>query len=170
MQSLLAASHPAYWRFPFTGPMGTAIMSATSKVLPISCGTLLINRLGEILLCHVTGTRNWDIPKGMQDPGESTLEAAVRELYEEAGLAFDSALFEDIGTFDYRRDKRLHLYKVQAPDDMDSLDHLVCTSHFPHQVTGEDTPEVDGFRWASRNEVRTLCWPRMAERLLALDW
>jgi 8-oxo-dGTP pyrophosphatase MutT (NUDIX family) len=145
-------------------------MSASNKFLPTSCGTLVVNNHSEILLCHVTGTRNWDIPKGMQDPGESTLEAAQRELHEEAGLAFDAAQFEDLGSFDYRRDKRLHLYKVRAPADMDSLDHLVCTSHFAHHMTGKDTPEVDGFRWAGRDDIRTLCWPRMAERLLALDW
>jgi 8-oxo-dGTP pyrophosphatase MutT (NUDIX family) len=145
-------------------------MSASNKPLPTSCGTLIVNNRGEILLCHVTGTRNWDIPKGMQDSGESTLEAARRELYEEAGLALDAAEFEDLGSFDYRRDKRLHLYKVRAPADMDSLDHLVCTSHFLHEVTGKETPEVDGFRWAGRDDIRTLCWPRMAERLLALDW
>jgi 8-oxo-dGTP pyrophosphatase MutT (NUDIX family) len=145
-------------------------MSASNKPLPTSCGTQIVNNRGEILLSHVTGTRNWDIPKGMQDSGESTLEAARRELYEEAGLALDAAEFEDLGSFDYRRDKRLHLYKVRAPADMDSLDHLVCTSHFLHEVTGKETPEVDGFRWAGRDDIRTLCWPRMAERLLALDW
>jgi putative (di)nucleoside polyphosphate hydrolase len=145
-------------------------MSASNKPVPTSCGTLIVNKGGEILLCHVTGTRKWDIPKGMQDPGESTLEAARRELYEEAGLALDAAEFEDLGSFDYRHDKRLHLYKVRAPADMDSLDHLVCTSHFLHEVTGKETPEVDGFRWARRDDIRTLCWPRMAERLLALDW
>ena len=145
-------------------------MAVTTKHLPTSCGTLLINPHGKILLCHVTGTRNWDIPKGMQDPGESTLEAAIRELWEEAGLAFDASEFEDLGSFDYRRDKRLHLYKVRWPGELMSLEALKCTSYFPHQYTGAMTPEVDGFMWAGRDEVRTLCWPRMAERLLALAW
>ncbi|MGE5621555.1 MAG: NUDIX hydrolase, partial [Bacillota bacterium] len=86
-----------------------------------SCGTLVINRRGEILLCHVTGTNHWDIPKGLQDPGETTLQAAIRELREETGLSFDESLFEEVGDFDYRPDKRLHLYKVRAPDDFDSL-------------------------------------------------
>lgn len=135
-----------------------------------SCGTLVLNKRGELLLCHVTGTRHWDIPKGMQDPGESTLDTAKRELREETGLAFDDALFDEIGSFDYRSDKRLHLYRVRAPDSFDSLGHLICTSHFPHHVTGQPTPEMDGFCWATRDDVRTLCWPRMAERLLALPW
>lgn len=154
----------------FLRPNAMPSRSFPNKPLSTSCGTLVINQRGQILLCHVTGTRNWDIPKGMQDPGESTLQAAMRELVEEAGLAFDSNAFEDLGSFDYRPDKRLHLYKVRAPETLDCLDHLCCTSYFPHHITGKDTPEVDGFRWAARDEVRSLCWPRMAQRLLSMDW
>jgi putative (di)nucleoside polyphosphate hydrolase len=138
--------------------------------LDTSCGTLVVNRAGELLLCHVTGTRYWDIPKGLQDPGETPLQAARREMAEEAGLVFDAARFVDLGAFDYRRDKRLHLFRVDAGDELTTLDQLVCTSFFPHRVTGAPTPEADGFRWASRDDVRTLCWPRMAERLLSLAW
>jgi hypothetical protein len=50
------------------------------------------------------------------------------------------------------------------------LGHLVCRSFFPHHVTGKDTPEMDGFRWATRDEVAKLCWPRMAARLQSLSW
>jgi 8-oxo-dGTP pyrophosphatase MutT (NUDIX family) len=150
-------------------------MSASAKTalrmeLPTSCGTLVINKKGEILLCHVTGANHWDIPKGMQDPGESTIAAAVRELREETGLEFDETLFEEIGGFDYQKNKRLHLYKVYAPHSLNGLDHLVCTSHFIHHATGKLTPEMDGFCWASRNDIRALCAPRMAEQLLSMDW
>lgn len=138
--------------------------------LPVSCGTLIVNDAGQLLLCHVTGTAKWDIPKGMQDPGEASLDAAMRELREEAGLVFDPPMFTDLGCFDYRKDKKLHLFRVRAPDALQNLDHLCCTSFFPHHVTGEPTPECDAFRWASRNEIAKLCWPRMAQRLLDLDW
>src|SRR4051812_18401823 len=129
------------------GGMTSVTKSVPRKEQATSCGTLVLNKRGELLLCHVTGTGHWDIPKGLQDPGETTLEAARRELREEAGLEFDEDLFEEIGSFDYRPDKRLHLYKVRAPDEFDSLGHLKCTSYFPHHVTGKSTPEVDGFCW-----------------------
>ena len=148
------------WPGPYIGDMS----------LPISCGTLIVNRTGQLLLCHVTNTAKWDIPKGMQDPGESAQEAAMRELREEAGLCFEADRFEDLGCFDYRKDKRLHLFRIRVQDELETLDHLVCTSFFPHQVTGEATPEADAFRWASRDEIEALCWPRMGQRLLALDW
>ena len=138
--------------------------------LPLSCGTLIVNRRGELLLCHVTNTAKWDIPKGLLDAGETPLAAATRELREEAGIVFDERLFEDIGFFAYRKDKDLHLFRLQAPDDFDNLSALNCTSFFPDETTGAPTPEVDGYRWAARSEIRRLCWPRMATRLLALDW
>jgi putative (di)nucleoside polyphosphate hydrolase len=136
----------------------------------VSCGTLVVNPAGQLLLCHVTHTAHWDIPKGMQDPGETTLATAMRELQEEAGASFPAGRFVDLGGFAYRRDKRLHLYRVDAGADLVALDALVCTSFFPHHVTGIMTPETDGFRWASRAEVARLCWPRMAALLGTLDW
>lgn len=138
--------------------------------LAISCGTLVVDGQRRLLLCHVTGTGKWDIPKGMQDPGEDLLEAAMRELREETGLVFEPGRFTEIGRVEYRRDKALHLYRVDVGDALPTLGHLVCHSYFPHHVTGKPTPETDGFRWAARAEVAKLCWPRMAERLLALDW
>ncbi len=135
-----------------------------------SCGTLIINKQGQLLLCHVTGTDLWDIPKGMQNPGESTLETAIRELREETGLVFGEDVFEEIGGFDYQKTKRLHLYRVCAPKSLDCLDHLVCTSHFFHPETRMPMPEMDGFRWASREEIRQLCWLPMSRRLLSLNW
>jgi 8-oxo-dGTP pyrophosphatase MutT (NUDIX family) len=106
----------------------------------------------------------------MQDPHETALEAAVRELREEAGIAFEPGRFEELGNFAYRPGKRLHLFKVEAGDELTCLDHLVCSSFFPHHVTGKPTPEMDGFRWAARDEVARLCWPRMAQVLLGLEW
>lgn len=138
--------------------------------LPLSCGTLVVDGAGRLLLCHVTDTAHWDIPKGMQDPGETPLAAAMRELQEEAGVVFAQARFADLGSFDYRRDKRLHLFLVRAGDELGDLAQLSCSSFFPHPHSGKPTPETDGFRWAGRAELARLCWPRMGRLLLALDW
>ena len=141
-----------------------------NAALPVSCGTLVVNARGQLLLCHVTNTAFWDIPKGMLDAGEDTLAAAMRELREEAGVAFDAARFEDLGGFAYRRDKRLHLYRVQACEELGELAGLACTSFFPHPETGAPTPETDGFCWAARGELAALCWPRMGRLLTGLAW
>ena len=138
--------------------------------LPVSCGTLVLNPAGQLLLCHVTNTARWDIPKGMQDAGEDTLTAAMRELREEAGIVFEAHRFKDLGGFAYRRDKRLHLYCVRVDQELGDLSQLACTSFFPHPVSGKPTPETDGFRWAARAELAQLCWPRMGQLLFTLDW
>ncbi|HBI71082.1 MAG TPA: NUDIX hydrolase [Massilia sp.] len=145
-------------------------MRKDTRTWTVSCGTLVLDGGGRLLLGHVTGTAHWDIPKGMQDPGETTLEAAMRELREESGAAFAPERFADLGEFAYRRDKRLHLYRVEAGAELGDLSQLVCTSWFPHHRTGKPTLEMDGFRWAGRADISQLCWPRMANLLLTLDW
>lgn len=136
----------------------------------VSCGTLVVNPRRELLLCHVTNTRKWDIPKGMREAGESELQAAMRELREETGLVSDATLFRDLGPFAYRRDKGLHLFMLEPGRGLDSLAHLRCSTRFPHHVTGVLLPEMDGYRWATRGEVAGLCWPRMGEVLLSIAW
>jgi len=143
---------------------------STRKDLPVSCGTMVLSSWGDILLCHVTGHDLWDLPKGMQEPGEAAIVAARRELFEETGLEFDEAMFIEVGRFDFRPEKRLHLFKVHAPASLNDISHLVCTSQFLHRETGLALPEMDGFRWASREHVRTLCGPNMQRVLLGMDW
>jgi 8-oxo-dGTP pyrophosphatase MutT (NUDIX family) len=142
----------------------------TPTELPISCGTLVINSKGQILLCHVTDHELWDLPKGMQEENEPAVQTAKRELFEETGLDLQEAYFEDLGCFKFRPEKDLHVFKVRAPNDLESLDHLVCTSHFIDKSTGQLKPEMDGFCWASREDIKTLCGPNMQRVLLSIDW
>jgi 8-oxo-dGTP pyrophosphatase MutT (NUDIX family) len=137
----------------------------------VSCGTLIVNPYGEILLCHVTGYHQlWDLPKGCKEPHETPLEAAKRELQEETSLVLDDCPFEDLGEFHYKTDKWLHLYKVPVPLTRINVEELTCISHFRHYRTGLMCPEMDGYRWAGREDVAQLCGPDLAKLLLSLDW
>lgn len=138
--------------------------------LPVSCGTLVINAVREILLCHVTGHDLWDLPKGMQEQGETAVKAARRELHEETGLEFAEDLFVEIGCFDFRPDKKLHLFKIQTEKGSVNPETLICVSHFIHVASGKSLPEMDGFRWAKRVDVPNLCGPNLQRVLLALEW
>ena len=42
---------------------------------------------GRLLLCELTYKRDWDLPGGVVDPGESPATCVVREIEEELGLA-----------------------------------------------------------------------------------
>jgi len=52
---------------------------------------------GGLLLCRKKGRDTWETPGGHIEPGESAMEAAKRELWEETG----AAEFEIEGAFDY---------------------------------------------------------------------
>lgn len=106
---------------------------------------------GELLLMgHITGNLGWDLPKGQVDPGESFLQAAVRELGEETGIQVQPTQLIPLGTHTYTNTKNLVLYvwprtTAQMPDPS----QLVCTSMFVDQQ-GEMVPELDKFeivRW-----------------------
>ncbi len=58
----------------------------------------------EILLIHRPDRRDWSLPKGKVDPGETLREAARREIREETG--FDCELDERIATVRYRDARR----------------------------------------------------------------
>ncbi|MBK6864736.1 MAG: NUDIX domain-containing protein [Ideonella sp.] len=126
----------------------------------LSCGVLIVNAERELLLCHVTGQDHWDLPKGGLVEGESPLEAALRETEEETGLALAADALTDLGRFDYRRRKALHLFATLMP----RLDvaTLGCTSHFSDLASGARLPEMDDYAWFDFADVSRHTTRRMA--------
>ena len=55
---------------------------------------IIINRLNLKIAIVNQNHNSWSLPKGHVDPGETYLEAAVREAYEETGLMHIHLLFE----------------------------------------------------------------------------
>jgi 8-oxo-dGTP pyrophosphatase MutT (NUDIX family) len=124
-----------------------------------SHGTLLFDGDAELLLCHATGGRHWDIPKGMADPGESSAQAALREAREECGLDLDPHALCDLGQFTYRPDKdlRLHAVLIERVDPA----QCVCSTFFIDRW-GRRRPEMDAFRWVRFGDVPAHCAKSMA--------
>jgi 8-oxo-dGTP pyrophosphatase MutT (NUDIX family) len=119
----------------------------------VSCGTVLLDPHGRVLLAHATGTNHWDIPKGQGEPGESESESALREMVEETAIAIDASRLTDLGRFVYRRDKDLHLFAARAlPDELD-LSRCRCTSLFPRREDGVMIPEMDAWLWVAPGDV-----------------
>jgi len=103
--------------------------------------------------------RNWDFPKGLLAPGETPLQAALRETREESGLKHlefawgteskDTALYGDRKVASY--------FLARAGQDQVSL-----------PVNPElGRPEHDEFRWATFAEARMLLSPRLQP---ILEW
>jgi predicted NUDIX family NTP pyrophosphohydrolase len=119
----------------------------------LSCGVVVLNEHGGVLLCHATETRHWDIPKGMGEGDETPLVTALREMDEETGVVIDGARLLDLGRFDYRADKTLHLFAARVTTDEVDIEACFCRSMFPSFRDGRMIPEMDAFRWVEPARV-----------------
>jgi putative (di)nucleoside polyphosphate hydrolase len=129
----------------------------------LSCGTVVLLETRELLLCHVTGQRHWDLPKGGIHAGETPIDAALRETHEETGLRLDADALLDIGRHAYTGKKDLHLFACLS-QRIDPRE-LHCPSTFVDRVSGRTRPEMDGFGWFSFDRIEGLCTPRLAALL-----
>jgi 8-oxo-dGTP pyrophosphatase MutT (NUDIX family) len=141
---------------------GVPLISAMSFFNPkrLSCGVVILNPDRELLLCHVTGQNHWDLPKGGIDPGETPLQAALRETREEAGLQLDAQALLDLGRLPYTNKKDLHLFALCMPRIEMKL--LRCESHYLDHHSGRRLPEMDGYGWFAFERIEQLCTPKMA--------
>lgn len=131
----------------------------------LSCGVLLLNEHDEILMGHVTGATWWDIPKGGQDPGESSLATVVRETLEETGLLLLPDALRDLGVVNYRPDKELHLFAGHVTRAKVDPAACICTTYFQQVHTQQLLPELDEFAWVPFAEVPVRSAKAMARLL-----
>jgi 8-oxo-dGTP pyrophosphatase MutT (NUDIX family) len=129
----------------------------------LSCGVVILNPGRELLLCHVTGQNHWDLPKGGIDPGETPLEAAVRETREESGVKLAPDALLDLGRFHYTNKKNLHLFATCMPRF--DLKDLRCETRYLDRWSGRQLPEMDGYGWFGFERIGQLCTPKMAQVL-----
>jgi len=130
----------------------------------LSCGVVVLLDCRELLLCHVTGQRHWDLPKGGIHADESAVQAALRETHEETGLRLAAESLLDLGRHGYTARKDLHLFAcVSARIDPRELH---CTSCFIDRVSGRARPEMDGFGWFAFDRIEALCTPKLARLLI----
>jgi 8-oxo-dGTP pyrophosphatase MutT (NUDIX family) len=68
------------------------------KLLRLSAGGAIVGPDGRIVIVR-QHDNSWSLPKGGVEEGESLIEAARREIYEETGIT-DLVLIEELGTYD----------------------------------------------------------------------
>lgn len=130
--------------------------AASAPVPPpaFSAGVVVARRdAGGWRLLVLRAYRNWDFPKGMVEPGETPLAAAIRETAEEAAisdLAFNWG--EDCReTAPYGRGKVARYYLAETRQASITL-----------PVSPElGRPEHDEWRWVDFGEAERLLPPRL---------
>ena len=140
--------------------MGGKGVRGAEAPLRLSSGAVVVRRDGDswrYLLLRAY--RNWDFPKGMVEPGEDPLKAALREVREETGL---TALRLSWGegyreTDPYAGGKVARLHVALATERKVTL-----------PVNPElGRPEHQEFRWVTYEQGRALLVPRLQA---ILDW
>jgi len=107
----------------------------------------------EVLIAHPGGPYyvhkqegHWTIPKGGQDAGESELEAAVREFYEETGLAIpEQSDFLDLGVIVQKGGKHVQAWGVGCPwEEVPPMEsRMICIEWPPRSGQQLEVPEMD---------------------------
>jgi len=83
-------------------------MSTDGTVLEFSAGGVVVRGAEVVVIVPIKrgpgGQRVLGLPKGHPEPGESAVEAAVREVREEAGVS--GRLIEPLGSIQYTHERR----------------------------------------------------------------
>lgn len=146
---------------------------------PLSAGILLFRERGdriEVLLIRPGGPfwRNrdagaWMIPKGAVEPGETSVEAALREFEEETGVRLGTMPFP---LARIRQSGGKNVEAFAAEGDFDET--AVTSTYFqvewpPRSGRLQSYPEVEEARWMTIEHARDMMLPSQLPLLDALE-
>ena len=96
----------------------------------------------------------WTIHKGGIDPGEDSLQAAIREFDEETGFAA-AGPFLSLGAITQRGGKIVHAWAFEGDCDPMELRSVTCMTEWPPGSGRQiEVPEIDRARFFSLVEAR----------------
>jgi 8-oxo-dGTP pyrophosphatase MutT (NUDIX family) len=129
-------------------------------VKTLSCGAVIVRRTANgWLTLMLRAYSNWDSPKGIREEGETPMQAAIREVSEEAGI--DQLDFTwgdrtmDTGPYGDGKVARYHLAQTQQKDIVMGIS----------PETGQ--PEHEEYRWVDFDTAHDLASPRVRS---VLQW
>lgn len=122
----------------------------------------------SIVMGHSTGNKHWDIPKGVVNPGESYIDAAIRELNEETGInvSHDKLIFLGVAPYNKEKDLSLFLYYMNPLPDIGTL---VCSSFVNKKDSNGNErsfPEFDLFKIVSWEKIVQYASTKLHERIM----
>jgi len=129
-------------------------MRTQQKIKEQSAGIILLRReRGEWKCLLLRAYGRWDFPKGRREPGESLLQAAIRETKEESGIRHTRFRWglRAWKTGVYSQGKRAYYFVAQT-----SQRDVVL---FPNPIT--NLVEHDAYKWATLEEAEALVTARL---------
>ncbi len=101
-------------------------------IMTVGCGVLITNEKDQVLLQKRSDTGEWCIPGGAMELGESFLETAQREIYEEVGIKVENLKLFGI----YSGEERLIRYPNK--DVVYSLGIIFTADSYTGEISDED--------------------------------
>ncbi len=131
----------------------------SARILLPSASVLIFDDQGRLLVARPHGRDTWVAPGGAVDPGETPVDAAIRESFEETGLHIEiTGLFGVFGGPDFA---------VDYPNG-DSADYVMTT--YTARIIGGSLEPQDGeiaeMRFVDRDELRALPLAHWAQLVL----
>ena len=123
-----------------------------------SCGVIpyrMVNGEKEFLLVYEKRSKIWSLPKGHMEAGETEVQTALRELYEETGLSAQLDLNASVSVS----------YPVGPRSEKEVVFYL-------GEVSGDETmqeDEIEHYHWVSLPELKDYLFPdtvALLEKLL----
>ena len=117
----------------------------------VSCGLVMVDARDRVLLVHPGGPfykrRDegvWSIPKGLSEPGEAPIDAALREFREELGFDPEPKELFDLGQVKQSGGKLVHAWAFAGEWDPALIASLTFELEWPpNSGKREAFPEVD---------------------------
>jgi 8-oxo-dGTP pyrophosphatase MutT (NUDIX family) len=122
--------------------------------LRLSAGVVVVRRAADTwLFLMLRAYRNWDFPKGLVEPEEQPLEAAIREVREETcieQLRFTwGEVYRETAPYSHKKIARYYVAET-------------CTDSVSLPVRPElGRPEHNEWRWVTFERGLALCSPRL---------